>query len=211
MAANLEDFVSRLVRGNKKITFVFTEDFFNVFARKGNHVEHFKAIRNAIKNVGHRKGEVAVMRAGGNDEILFDVDVVVVRTNNMCFSTTFKELADIPFGDEAVILGYGSDMVDAQKAKFQIESFLGEKQERCTTVTKMVAEHRKRKIVVVAESPADLKRPSMEPIIALRSMKQTVLISPTKGPLVDCQVAKLSDSENSNSFSTLLSMLSVKY
>lgn len=211
MAANLEDFVSRLVRGNKKITFIFTEDFFNVFARTGNQVNQFRDIRNAIKNVGHRKGEIAVMRAGGNEEILFDVNVVVVRTNNTCFTTTFKELASGPFGDEAVILGYGSDMVDAQKAKYQIEAFLSEKLDQSMTVTKMIAEYRKRKLVVIAESPADLKRPSMEPIMDLRSMKQTVLISPTKGPLVDCQVARLSDSENSNSFSTLLSMLSVKY
>ena len=210
MAANLEDFVNRLVRGNKKITFIFTEDFFNVVGPNGVQVGRFKDIRNAVKNTGHRKGEKAALRAGG-DDVLFDVNILVIKTNFTCFTTNFKELAEGPFGTDSLILGFGSDMVDSQKAKFALETFFSDKLDHCVHLSKLMPEYRKRKLVLVVETPADLKRPSLEQIINLRNLKQTVMINPTKGPLVDCQVTKISDSENSNSFSTLLSMLSVKY
>ncbi len=210
MASNLEDFANRLVRGNKKLTFMFTEDFFNIIGQNGVQVDRYKDIRNAVKNVGHRKGEKAALRAG-SDEALFDVDIVVIKTNFTCFITNFKELAEGPFGTDSLILGFGTDMVDSQKAKFALESFFSDKLDYAIPVSKMVAQYKKRKIVLVVESAADLRRPSLEPIIALRSLKQTVLISPVKGPIVDCQVTKISDSENSNSFSTLLNMVCVKY
>ncbi|MGL6195185.1 MAG: hypothetical protein ACRC2T_10235 [Thermoguttaceae bacterium] len=211
MAANLEDFVSRLVRGNKKITFIFTEDFFNIMGKNGVNVERYKDLRNALGHVGHRKGERAAERAGG-DDALFDVDIYIIKSNFMCFRTTFRELSEGPLGMEAVILGYGTDMIDPQKAKFLMDSFFSLKEEEgMLTVSKMIAQNRKRKIVLVAESPADLKRPSLEGIIALRSLKQTIMVNTTKGPIVDCQVMKLSDSENTSSLSTLMSMFSVKY
>ncbi len=210
MAANIEDFVTRLIRTNRKITFVFTEDFFNIVGPNGVMLDRYKAIRNTIKNVGHRKGEKAAARAA-SEEALFDVDIVVVKSNFTCFITSFKELADGPFGMGAVILGFGNDMVDGQKAKFLVESFLSEKLDHTMTVSQMLGQYRKRRLVIVAESPADLKRPSLEQIRNLRSQQSTILISPVKGPVVDCQVTKLADSENSNSFSTLLSTLCVKY
>jgi len=212
MPANLEDFASRLVRGSKKITFIFTEDFFNIVNASGVQVERYKDIRNVVKNAGHRKGEQAATRAGG-DDALFDVNIVVIKTNFTCFVTTFKELAEGPFGLGSFILGFGSEMVDSQKAKFALESFLSEKSEECVPISKLLAEYKKlkRKMVLVVETAADLRRPSLEPVIALRNLKQTVLISTTKGPLVDCQVARISDCENSNSFSTLINMVCVKY
>ena len=210
MAANLEDFASRLVRGNKKLTFIFSESFFDVVGKNGVLVDRYKDIYHVVKNAVHHKGEKAAQRAGG-DEALFDVNIVVVKTNFTCFVTSFKELSEGPFSLGAFILGFGSEMVDAQKAKFAIESFISEKSETCVHISKVLAESKKRKIVLVVESAADLRRPSMEPVMKLRNMKQTVLINPTKGPLVDCQVARLADSENSNSFSTLMNMVCVKY
>ena len=212
MAANLEDFASRLVRGGKKITFVFTEDFFNIIGKNGVLVDRYKDIHKVVKNAVHHKGEQAAARAGG-DDALFDVNVVVIKTNFTCFETTFKELAEGPFGLGSFILGFGSEMVDSQKAKFAVESFLSEKLDYCIPITRMVNDYKKlkRKIVLVVESAADLRRPSLESIIGLRSMKQTVLISPVKGPLVDCQVMRIADCDNSNSFSTLLNMVCVKY
>jgi len=210
MAVNLEDFASRISRGNKKVTFIFTEDFFNIIGKNGIMVDRYKDIRNVVKNANHRKGEQAATRAGG-DEALFDVNIIVIKTNFTCFLTTFKELAEGPFGLDSMILGFGSEMVDSQKAKFAVESFLSEKSEETVPITKQLNDYKKRKLVLVVESPADLRRPSMEPIMKLRSQKQTILISPTKGPLVDCQVAKLSDSANSNSFSTFINMFCVKY
>ena len=212
MPANLEDFASRLVRGNKKITFIFTEDFFNIIGKNGVLVDRYKDIRNVVKNAGHRKGEQAALRAGG-DDALFDVNIIVIKTNFTCFLTTFKELAEGPFGLDSFILGFGTEMVDSQKAKFALESFLSEKSEECIPISKLLAECKKlkRKMVLVVETAADLRRPSLEPVIALRNLKQTVLISLTKGPLVDCQVARISDCDNSNSFSTLINMVCVKY
>ncbi|MCL2304874.1 MAG: hypothetical protein FWC43_07030 [Planctomycetaceae bacterium] len=212
MAANLEDFSNRLVRGSKKITFIFTEDFFNIVGRSGVLVDRYRDIHHVVKNAGHRKGEVAATRAGG-DDALFDVNVVIIKTNFTCIVTTFKELAEGPFGLGSFILGFGSEMVDSEKAKFALESFFSDKLDECVPVSKLLAEYKKlkRKIVLVVESAADLRRPSLEPVMNLRNLKQTVLISPVKGPLVDCQVTRIADCENSNSFSTLLNMICVKY
>jgi len=212
MPANVEDFASRLVRGGKKITFIFTEDFFNIIGKNGVLVDRYKDIRNVVKNANHRKGEQAAARAGG-DEALFDVNIVVVKTNFTCFVTTFKELAEGPFGLDSFILGFGTEMVDSQKAKFALESFFSDKLEESVPLSRLLAEYKraKRKFVLVVETAADLRRPSLEPIINLRNLKQTVLISPVKGPLVDCQVTKIADCDNSNSFSTLLNMICVKY
>ena len=212
MAANVEDFASRLVRGGKKITFIFTEDFFNIIGKNGVLVDRYKDIRNVVKNAVHRKGEQAAVRAGG-DDVLFDINVVVIKTNFTCFVTSFKELADGPFGLNSFILGFGSEMVDSQKAKFALESFFSDKLNESVPLSKLLADYKKakRKFVLVVETAADLRRPSLEPIINLRNLKQTVLISPVKGPLVDCQVTKIADCDNSNSFSTLLNMVCVKY
>jgi len=210
MAANLEDFASRIARGNKKITFIFTENFFNIIGKNGILVDRYKDIRNVVKNATHKKGEQAAQRAGG-DDALFDVNIIVIKTNFSCFVTSFKELSEGPFGLDSMILGFGSEMVDSQKAKFAVESFLSEKSEATVPITKQLADFKKRKLVLVVESAADLRRPSLEPIMKLRSQKQTILINPVKGPLVDCQVSKLSDCDNSNSFSTFMNMVCVKY
>ena len=210
MAANIEDFVTRLLRGSKKITFIFTEDFFNIDGRSGIMVDRFLNLRKVFKNARHFRGDRAEFLAG-MDKNLFDVDIIVVRTNFTCFITNFQELSEGPFGSDAIILGFGNEMVDLQKAKYQVDAFLSDKLDYGYSVTKTLAHYQKRKLVLVAESHADLRRPSLEQVIALRSKKSTILISPDKGPLVDCQVAKLADSENSNSFSTFLHMFCVKY
>jgi len=210
MAANIEDFVTRLIRINRKITFVFTEDFFNIEGRGGINTDRYKALRKIFVNVKHRKGSVAASRVQDEDTIL-DVNIVVVKSNFTCFEATFRQLIEGPLGMEAVILGFGTDIVDPQKAKFLLETFFAEKSEQTMTVTQMLAQYRKRRLVVVAESPADLKRPSLEQIRNLRSQQSTILIHPAKGPIVDCQVSKLADCENSNCFATLMNTLCVKY
>lgn len=211
MAANIEDFVSRIVRGNRKITFVFTEDFFNIMGKTGVRTDRFRDIRNAIKNVGHRKGLKAAARAGENT-VLFDVEVAVVRNGFSCFITSFDELASGPFGPDSVIHGMGDGgVVDAQKAKFAVESFFSEKMDQNLPTTQMIAERRKRQLVLVVESPADLKRPSLEPVRKLRSQLCTILINPNKGPVVDCQISKIYQEGNSSSLSCLLNMFCVHY
>ena len=210
MAANIEDFVSRLLRGNKSITFIFTEDFFNIEGQGGVLVDRFLNLRNVFKSTRHFRGDRAQILAG-KDKNLFDVDIIVVRTNYTCFITNFRELAEGPFGPEAIILGFGCELVDPQKAKYQIDAFLSEKLDYGYPVAKTLAHYQKRKLVLVAESPADLRRPSLEQVIALRNKKSTILIHPDRGPIVDCQVTKLADSENSNSFSTLMNTFCVKY
>ncbi|MGL6225455.1 MAG: hypothetical protein ACRC10_02385 [Thermoguttaceae bacterium] len=210
MAANIEEFVTRLLRVSKKLTFVFTESFFDVTTATGLQTDKFKAISNMIRHVGHRRGEKAEQRTS-NPETLFDVEVVLVRPNYTCYATSFNELATGPFGQEAFIYGYGNDMVDVNKARFMLQSFFSEKQEQTMTVSQMLNERKQRRFVVVADGPADLKRPSLEQVHALRAKRSVILISPVKGPIADCQVTKVSDSENSNSLSTLLSVLSVKY
>ncbi|MDR1958698.1 MAG: hypothetical protein LBQ54_06600 [Planctomycetaceae bacterium] len=211
MTASIDDFSRRLAHGNKKITFVFTEDFFNIDGKHGINTSKFIQLRNTIKNVGHRRGMRGAILAGGNEEAFFDVDVVIVRANNTCFSTSFKELAEGPFGYAAVIAGYGEEMVDAEKARLQIDMFYAEKKELTQTVTQMLNERKNRQIVLVAEKPADLKRPSFEPIRNLRNRLYTILISPDKGPIVDCQVNALYQEGNSNTLVSLLNHFCVKY
>lgn len=211
MAASIEDFTKRLVRGNKMITFIFTEDFFNIVNQSGFMNQRYKDIRNAVRFVNHRKGEKAENRVDDLKK-LFDVEVVIIRRNYTCFTSTFQELSSGPFGDGALILGYGNEMVDADKAKMLVNTFFAEKEEeQSLTITKMLADRRRRQMVLVVETPADLKRPSLEPIRALRHRLNTILINPTKGPIVDCQVASIHGEGNSSSFSSLMNHFCVAY
>ena len=210
MVANVEDFVKRLTRGNRKFTFVFTEDFFDIMGPNGVRTDRFREIRNTIRYMGHRKGLNAEMQLQAGTT-LFDVTVGVVKKGFSSFMTTFDELNDGPFADSAVIYGMGNDLIDAQKAKFQVESFLAEKNDQLIPTTQLVTESRLRKIVLIAESPADLKRPSLEPLMKLRSQLTKILVCPGKGPVVDCQVSKVFQEGNSSSLSTLLSMFCVHY
>jgi len=210
MPANIEDFVKRIIRGNRKFTFVFTEDFFDINGPNGVRTDRFREIRNTIRHVGHRKGLNAEMRLA-EGATLFDVEVGVVKKGFSSFMTTFDELNEGPFADAAMIYGMGDDMVDAQKAKFQMETFLAEKNDQLIPTTQLIANSRQRKLILVAESPADLKRPSLEPFMKLRSQLTKILISPDKGPIVDCQVGKVYQEGNSSSLSTLLNMFCVHY
>lgn len=210
MAANVEDFVKRLIRGNRKFTFVFTEDFFNIAGQNGIRTDRFRDIRNTIKNVGHHKGLNAELHVA-EGATLFDVNIGVVQKGFSSFMTTFDELNKGPFADTALIFGFGEGQVDAQKAKFQIDSFFSEKNDQLIPTTQLIANCRQRKLVLVAESPADLKRPSLEPFMKLRSQLTKILVSTDKGPIVDCQVGKLYQEGNSSSLSTLLNMFCVHY
>jgi hypothetical protein len=210
MAASIEDFVKRLLRGDKKFTFMFTEDFFNIEGKYGVLTDRYKDIRNTIKSVGHRKGTRAEERAG-EGVVIFNVEVVVIRTNYSCFKTTFDELAEKAFSAAAIIPGLGGEVVDQQKAKFLVDSFFSEKLEEAMSVTAMIAEAKKRKMVLVVEKPADLKRPSLEPILKLRTQLSKILIHPARGPVVDCQVGKIFQEGNSSSLSSLLSNFCAHY
>ena len=210
MAASIEDFVKRLTRGNKKFTFVFTEDFFNIVGPNGVQTDRFRDIRNAFRHVGHKKGLNAEIRIE-EGTILFDVNIGVVKKGFSSFMTTFDELNKGPFADAAMLYGMGDGQVDAQKAKFQIDSFLSEKNDQLLPTTKLIENSRQRKLVLVVESPADLKRPSLEPFIKLRSQLTKIMISQDKGPVVDCQVTKIFQEGNSSSLSTLLNMFCVHY
>ena len=210
MAASIDDFVRRLTRSNRKFTFIFTESFFSIEGKHGVQTDRYLTLRNLFRRIKHHKGTQAALRAQ-DEELLFDVLVVIVYTSG-CFTTSFQELATEPFGDQAVICGYGCDMVDAQKAKFLVDSFFADKKENYSqTVTTMVAEQRGRQVVLVAESQADLKRPSLEPVRNLRNRLSTILISPVKGPIVDCQVMSIFQEGNSNTLSSLLNNFCVKY
>jgi len=212
MAANIEDFVKRLTRGNKKFTFVFTEDFFDISGPTGVRTDRFRDIRGAIRHVGHRKGLNAELRME-EGAILFDVVVGVVKKGFSSFMTTFDELNSGPFADSAMLFGMGGEggQVDAQKAKFQVDSFFSEKNDQLLPTTKLIENSRPRKLVLVVESPNDLKRPSLEPFLKLRSQLTKILVSPDKGPVVDCQVTKIFQEGNSSSLSTLLNMFCVHY
>jgi len=212
MAANVEDFCKRLTRGNRKFTFIFVEDFFNIVGTNGVNTARFLAVRNTIKHVEHRKGLNAEMHLA-EGAVLFDVNIGVVKKGGgfTSFMTTFDELTKGPFADTAMLYGLGSEMVDAQKAKFQIDSFLSEKSMESLSTTQLIANCKGRKIVLIAESPADLKRPSLEPFMKLRSQLTKILVSPDKGPVVDCQVSKLYEPGNSSSLSSLLNMFCVHY
>jgi len=210
MATNVEDFVKRLTRGNRKFTFVFTEDFFNIMGPHGVRTDRFRDIRNTFKNVGHRKGLDAEIRIA-EGTLLFDVDVAVVKKGFSSFMTTFDELNKEPFADSAVIYGMGDGMIDAQKAKFQVDAFMSEKNDQLLPTAQLITNCRQRKIVLIAESPADLKRPSLEPLMKLRSQLTKILVSPEKGPVVDCQVSKVFQEGNSSSLSSLLNMFCVHY
>ena len=208
--ASIEDFVKRITRMNRKFTFIFTEDFFEIVGKNGIQTDRFRDIRNTIKNIGHRKGQRAE-RFARDDAPIFDVEVVVVDRGFSCFVTSFQELADGPYGDDAIIYGTGNDLVEAQKAKFQLESFFFEKHEQSISTLNMIAERRKRQLILVVESPADLKRPSLEPLLKLRSQLCKIMINPNKGPIVDCQVSRIYQEGNSSSLSTLLNMFCVNY
>ena len=210
MAVSIEDFVKRITRGNKKFTFVFTEDFFDIEGPNGVRADRFRDIRNTIRYVGHRKGLKAEARVA-EGTTLFDVDIGVVKKGFSSFMTTFDELNHGPFADTAIIYGMGGDLIDAQKAKFQVNVFFSEKEDQLIPTTQLIAECKQRKIILIAEGAADLKRPSFEPFMKLRSQLTKILISPDKGPVVDCQVTKIFQEGNSSSLSTLLNMFCVYY
>ena len=210
MAASIEDFVKRLTRGNKKFTFIFTEDFFSVDGPNGVRTDRFRDIRNTIRHVGHKKGLNAEVRI--EDGInLFDVDIGVVKKGFSSFMTSFDELVKGPFAETAMLYGMGDGMVDAQKAKFQVNAFFAEKNDQLVPTVQLITNCKQRKLVLIAESPADLKRPSLEPFMRLRSQLTKILVSPEKGPVVDCQVTKIFQEGNSSSLSTLLHMFCVHY
>ena len=210
MVASVEDFVKRLTRGNKKFTFVFTEDFFNIVGTNGVQTGRFRDIRNAIKHVGHRKGLNAEIRVA-EGTTLFDVDIGVVKKGFSSFMTTFDELNKGPFAETAMLYGMGEGQVDAQKAKFQIDAFFSEKNDQLIPTATLVANGRQRKLVLIVESPADLNRPSLEPLLKLRSQLTKILISAESGPVVDCRITKIFQEGNSSSLSTLLNMFCVHY
>ena len=210
MAASIEDFVKRLTRGNKKFTFIFTEDFFDIEGPNGVRTDRFRDIRNTIRHVGHRKGLNAEARVAEGVS-LFDVTIGVVKKGFSSFMTTFDELITGPFAETAMLYGMGGGMVDAQKAKFQIDAFFAEKNDQLVPTVQLITNCKQRKLVLVAESPADLKRPSLEPFMKLRSQLTKILVSPDRGPVVDCQVTKLFQEGNSSSLSTLLTMFCVHY
>ncbi|MDR0521668.1 MAG: hypothetical protein LBH00_07425 [Planctomycetaceae bacterium] len=210
MASNIEDFVKRITRGNRKFTFVFTEDFFDINGQTGVNTARFRDIRNTIKNVGHRKGTNAELHVA-EGAALFDVEVGIVKKGFSSFMTTFDELTRGPFADSAMIYGMGGDLIDAQKAKFQVESFFAEKNMQTLPTTQLITNCRQRKLILVAESAADLKRPSLEPFMKLRSQLTKILISQVKGPVVDCQVSTIFQEGNSSSLSALLNMFCVNY
>jgi len=210
MATSIDDFVRRMTRTNRKFTFIFTEDFFSIEGKTGVRTDRYLMLHNLVKRMHHNKGSQAEMRAK-DEQSLFDVRVVIVHTSG-CFTTTFHELAEEPFGDQGVICGYGTDMVDTQKAKLLVDTFFADRKENASqTVTTMLGEQRGRQIIQIAESPADLKRPSFEPVRRLRNKLATILISPTKGPIVDCQVMTVFQEGNSNTLSALLNNFCVKY
>jgi len=210
MAVSIEDFVKRILRGNKKFTFMFTEDFFDINGKYGILTDRYRDIRNCIRHVGHHRGAMAEARAG-EDAILFDVQVAVIKTNFSCFMTSFDELASNAFSDAAMLHGFGSEAVDTQKAKFLVEGFLSEKSDQTISINAMLTASKGRKYVLVVEKPADLKRPSLEPIRKLRQQLSTILIHPDRGPVVDCQVGKIFQEGNSSSLSSLLNMFCVHY
>jgi hypothetical protein len=210
MASNIEDFVKRITRGNRKFTFIFTEDFFDISGSTGVNTSRFRDIRNTIKNVGHRKGLNAEMYAADSAH-LFDVEVGVVKKGFSSFMTSFEELTKGPFADTAMIYGMGGDLIDAQKAKFQVESFFAEKNDQLLPTTQLITNCKQRKLILIVEKPADLKRPSLEPFMKLRSQLTKILISSDKGPVVDCQISKIYQEGNSSSLSALLNMFCVNY
>ena len=210
MATSIDDFVRRLTRLNRKFTFIFTEEFFSIEGKNGIRTDRYLMLHNLVRRMHHNKGSQAELRAKDGAS-LFDVRVVIVHTSG-CFTTSFHELASEPFGNQAVICGYGNDMVDAQKAKILVDTFFAERKAiGSQTVTTMVAEQRGRQVIQIAETPADLKRPNFEPIRNLRSKLATILISPTKGPIVDCQVMTIFQEGNSNTLSALLNNFCTKY
>jgi hypothetical protein len=211
MGASIEDFVKRFTRGNKKFTFIFTEDFFNITAPSGIRTDRFRDIRNAIRHMGHKKGLNAEARVA-EGVILFDVNVAVIKKGFSSFMTTFEELNAGPFAETAMLFGNeDGGQVDAQKAKFQVDSFFSEKNDKLIPTTQIITDCKKRKLALIAEGPADLKRPSLEPFMKLRSQLTKIMVSPTKGPVVDCQVTKIFEPGNSSSLSTLFNMFCVHY
>ncbi|MDR3181944.1 MAG: hypothetical protein LBT89_03335 [Planctomycetaceae bacterium] len=78
MASNIEDFVTRLTRGGRQFTFIFTEDFFDITGKNGVNTARFIDVRNTIKNVGHRKGLNAELHHQ-EGAMMFDVDIMVVK------------------------------------------------------------------------------------------------------------------------------------
>ena len=210
MAASIDDFVRRLTRTNRKFTFIFTEDFFNFEGKTGLQTDRYSKVRNLIRHIHHHRGTRAAQRVE-DESALFDVQVVVIH-NRGCFTTTFQELAAGPFGAEAQICGYGTEIIDAQKARFLLETFFAEqKEDHSQTVSKMLGEQRGRQLILVMENASDLRRPSLEPVRNLHHRLATILVNSNKGPVVDCQVMAIFQEGNSNTLSALLNNFCVKY
>jgi len=210
MAIGIDEFVRRLTRTNRKFTFIFTEDFFNFEGKSGLMTDRYINVRNLIHRIHHHKGTQAANLAK-SEETLFDVQVVIVHSTG-CFTTTFQELAAGPFSSEAQVCGYGTEIVDAQKARFLIETFFAErKMDYWQSVSNMLAEQRNRQVVLIVENASDLRRPSLEQVRNLRHRLATVLVNPNKGPVVDCQVSTIFQEGNSNTLSALLNNFCVKY
>lgn len=210
MAIGIDDFVRRLTRTNRKFTFVFTSDFFNFDGKTGMQTDRYIRVRNLIRHIRHHKGTQAAMRAR-DEESLFDVRVVIAE-NRGCFTTTFQELAAGPFGSDAQVCGYGTEIIDAQKAKFLVDTFFVEHRSNgLQTISAMLAEQRGRQVVLVVENASDLRRPNLEPVRNLRHRLATILVNPVKGPVVDCQVMAIFQEGNSNTLSSLLNNFCVKY
>ncbi len=210
MASSIDDFVRRLTRLNRKFTFIFTDDFFAIDGKSGVLTDRYVKIRNFIRHIRHHKGTLAALRAQ-DQEAVFDVRVAIVHRSG-CFMTTFHELAEGPYGAEAMVCGYGSEIIDAQKARFLVDTFFADKRENeSLSVKVMLTEQHGRQVVLIAENAADLKRPSLDPVRSLRHRLATIMVNPDKGPIVDCQVMAIFQEGNSNTLSALLNNFCVKY
>ncbi|MGL4943787.1 MAG: hypothetical protein ACRC46_11435 [Thermoguttaceae bacterium] len=210
MASSIEDFVKRLVKTSKAFSFVFTDDFFMMRGQGGFNVDKYRDIRNIVQAFGPQTGSDVEERC--NVASKFDVEVLVIRKNFQYITTTFEELAEVPFSSEASIFGFGEDMVNAEKADFLVEMFFTEKAEMDSAPISNIMQAKKdRQLVLVVERQGDLRRPSLEPIRKLRHKLSTILVSPDKGPIVDCQVRKFYEPGNSNSLSTLMNTFCIEY
>lgn len=210
MASGIEDFVKRLVKTSRAFSFVFTDDFFMMRGPSGFNIDKYRDLRNIVQAFGPQAGTAA--EAKFNVATQFDVEVLVIRKNFQYITTTFEELAEVPFSHEASIFGFGEDMVNAEKADFLVEMFFSEKAEMDSApISGLVQAKKDRQLVLIVERQGDLRRPSLEPVRKLRHKLSTILVSPQKGPIVDCQVGRFFEPGNSNSLSNLLNLFCIEY
>lgn len=210
MAASIDDFVKRLVKMSKSFSFVFTDDFFMMRGPSGFNIDKYRDLRNIVQAFGPQVGSVAESQFNVSEK--FDVEVLVIRKNFQYITTSFEELAEVPFSHEASIFGFGEDMVNAEKADFLVEMFFSEKAEMDSSpISGLLQEKKNRQLILIVERQGDLRRPSLEPVRKLRHKLSTVLVNATKGPIVDCQVSKFYEPGNSNSLSTMLNLFCLEY